>query len=159
MIPPTLFSISGICFVWFTNLPHWSKPALSYLIMLIMTIMTMTMMTLRGRQVWLPQRQIAVFALAVQCRQGTKPQKSYSAMLQYTSIVLYSNVCTKPQKSAATLNRDTDCEDNDYHTYEIYVLTHNCIYNYFLNSGLSALFLFQNTLHSKPSTLKGESRI
>ena len=22
MIPPTLFSISGICFVWFTNVPH-----------------------------------------------------------------------------------------------------------------------------------------
>ena len=87
MIPPTLFSISGICFVYYSNVPHWSKPTLFYLTMMMITPMPMTMMTYRVRRVWLPQRQIAVFALAVQCRQGTKPQKSYSSIVQYSSVV------------------------------------------------------------------------
>ena len=86
MIPPTLFSTSGICFVWFTNVPHWSKPALSYLIMLIMTIMTMTMMTLRETSLATTATDSSVCTCSVW--EGTKPQKSYSALLQYSSIVL-----------------------------------------------------------------------
>ena len=62
---PTLISIfrNLFCLIHITFHTIKSKPTLFCLIMMMIMPMMMTVVTLRERQVWLPQRQIAVFAV------------------------------------------------------------------------------------------------